>query len=106
MVQHVMITLNNKFAGGPLVLCLKHVLGLIVKGCRSDHQNVHIALLYHLVLVVARQLLGAFEPAEALWRSRHLHLEPGLILLIHLNVAQRCKEVQRKFCRKTQRINV
>lgn len=91
------VTLYDELAGRPLVLGLEHVLCLVVVGRRSDQQNVHVSFLNHIVFVVALQLLRTFQPAETLWRSRQLHLKPGLVLLIHLNVTQRCEEVQRKF---------
>lgn len=96
-LMKTVVTLYDEFAGRPLVLGLKHVLGLVVEGGRADHQNIHVSFLYHLVLVVALQLLRAFQPAETLRGSRHLELEPRLVLLVHLNVTQRCEEVQWKF---------
>lgn len=92
----------DQFAGCPLVLGLKHILCLVVIGGRSDHQNIHVSFLDHLVLVVALQLLRTFQPTETLGRSRQLDLEPRLILLVHLNVTQWSEEVQWKFWRKTQ----
>lgn len=97
MQPKALFTLNDKFSGRPLVLCLKHVLRLVFVGGRSDQQSVHVCFLDQLVLLVALQLLRAFQPAEALRGSRQLDLEPRLVLLVHLNVTQRREEVQWKF---------
>lgn len=101
LVQNL-VTLYDEFGSRPLFFRLKYVLGFILVGGGSDHEHIHVCFLDHVIFVVTLQLLRTFQPAESSWGSGDLDLEPRLILLIHLNITQRCEEVQRKFWWGTQ----